>query len=151
MPWSFADRGGLARWTTEGVTLVSVLQSRAMGIFNARVHGTRADAGKVVYDVDVDGQKSSPWTYRPFPRREDLWGLNIHTTGEERDCIIAAIANYHACNPTEKDVAFEAARAQAIPLQAGATCLRCAKATVTVDQAKLTTCSECGASYALAP
>ena len=122
-----------------------------MDIFNARVHGMRAEAGKVVYDVDVDGQKSSPWTYRPFPRREDLWGLNIHTTAEEMDCIVAAITNYHAGNPTEADTAFEAAKGQVIPLQASATCLRCAKATVTVDRAEVTTCSECGASYALAP
>jgi ribosomal protein S27AE len=121
-----------------------------MAIFNARVHGMRAEAGKVVYDVDVDGQKSSPWTYRQFPRREDLWGLNIHTTGEERDCIMAAISDYHTANPTEKDAAFDAAKAQVILLEANATCLRCAKATVTVDRAKRTTCSACGASYALA-
>jgi hypothetical protein len=121
-----------------------------MALFNARVHGMRAEAGKVVYDVDVDGQKSSPWTYRQFPRREDLWGLNIHTTGEERDCIMAAITNYHASNQTEKDSTFAAAKAQVIPLQASVTCLRCAKATVTVDRAKRTSCSACGASYALA-
>ena len=127
-----------------------VLQASAMALFNARVHGMRAEAGKVVYDVDVDGQKSSPWTYRQFPRREDLWGLNIHTTGEERDHIMAAITDYNAGNPTEKGAVFEAARAQVIPLQANATCLRCAKTTVTVDRLKRTTCSECGASYALA-
>jgi len=111
----------------------------------------RAEAGRVVYDVDVDGQKSSPWTYRPSPRREDLWGLNIHTTGEERDRIMAAISDYDAGHPTERDAAFEAAKAQVIPLQANTTCLRCAKATVIVDRAKRTTCSACGASYALAP
>ena len=82
--------------------------------------------------------------------RVDLWGLNIHTTGEERDCIMAAISDYHAGHPTEKDAVFEAAKAQVIPLQGSATCLRCAKATVTVDRAKRTTCSACGASYALA-
>jgi hypothetical protein len=122
-----------------------------MPLFNATVHGLRAEAGKVVYDVDVDGQKSSPWTYRQFPRTEDLWGLNIHTSGEERDRIMAAISDYHAENPAAKDATFAAAVAQAIPLQASATCFRCAKATVTVDRAKRTTCSACGASYALAP
>jgi hypothetical protein len=121
-----------------------------MALFNATIHGMRAEAGRVVYDVDVDGQKSSPWTYRQFPRRDDLWGLNIHTTGEERDCIMAAITDYNTGNPREKEAAFEAARAQVIPLQANATCLRCAKATVTVDRVRRTTCSECGASYALA-
>jgi hypothetical protein len=121
-----------------------------MPLFNARVDGMRAEAGRVVYDVDVDGQKSSPWTYRPLPQRDDLWGLNIHTTGEERDRIMAAITQYHAAHPGEKDAAFAAARAQIIPLQASVTCLRCAKATVTVDRAKPTTCSACGASYALA-
>jgi hypothetical protein len=130
---------------------VSVLHALVMALFNARVHGMRAEAGKVIYDVDVDGEKSSPWTYRQFPRREDLWGLNIHTTGEERDRIMAAITDYHAGNPTEKDATFAAARGQVIPLQTSATCLRCAKATVTVDRAKRTTCSECGASYSLAP
>jgi len=136
--------------TTKGVMLMSVLEPLAMALFNARVHGMRAEAGKVVYDVDVDGQKSSPWTYRPFPRREDLWGLNIHTSAEERDCIMAAITDYNTRNPAEKEAVFGAATAQVIPLQANATCLRCAKATVTVDRAKRTTCSACGASYALA-
>lgn len=131
--------------------LVTVLQPFAMDIFNARVHGMRAEAGKVVYDVNVDGQKSSPWTYRPDPRREDLWGLNIHTTGEEMDCIMAAITNYHAGHPTEMDAVLKAAKGQVIPLQASATCLRCAKATVAVEREKLTTCTECGASYALSP
>ena len=56
-----------------------------MAIFIARVDSMRAEAGKVVYDVDVGGQKSSPWTYRQLRRREDLWGLNIHTTDE--DCV----------------------------------------------------------------
>lgn len=111
----------------------------------------RAEAGRVVYDVDVGGQKSSPWTYRQSPGREDLWGLNIHTTGEERDRIMAAISDYHAAHPTEKDAAFEAAKAQVILLQASATCLRCGKATVTVERAKRTTCSACGASYAFNP
>ncbi|HEY1535503.1 MAG TPA: hypothetical protein VGF76_15890 [Polyangiaceae bacterium] len=122
-----------------------------MPIFNARVDGMRAEAGRVVYDVDVDGQKSAPWSYRRFPRREDLWGLNIHTTGEERDCIMTAITDYHASHASEWDAAFEAAKAQVIPLQANATCLRCGKATVTVERAKRTTCSACGASYALSP
>ncbi len=122
-----------------------------MALFNATVHGMRAEAGKVVYDVDVDGQKSSPWTYRQVPRREDLWGLNIHTTGEERDRVMAAITEYHASNSAEKDATFAAATAQVIPLQASATCLRCAKATVTVARAKRTTCGACGASYSLAP
>ncbi len=122
-----------------------------MPIFNALVHGMRADAGKVIYDVEVDGQKSSPFTYRQFPVREDLWALNIHTTGEERDCIMAAINAYHAAHPIEKDATFAVARGQTIPLQAGTTCLRCGKAAVTVDRAKLTRCSECGASYVFAP
>jgi ribosomal protein S27AE len=121
-----------------------------MAIFNARVHGMRAEAGRVVYDVDVDGQKSSPWAYRASPRREDLWGLNIHTTDEERDRIMAAISDYHAAHPSEKEAAFEAAKAQVIPLEANATCLRCGKAIVTVDRAKRTSCTACGASYALA-
>jgi ribosomal protein S27AE len=122
-----------------------------MPLFNARVHGMRAEAGKVVYDVDVDGQKSSPWTYRPFPKREDLWGLNIHTSGEERDRIMKAITDYHASHPSESAATFEAAKAQVIPLQANTTCLRCGKATVSVERAKRTTCSACGASYALSP
>ena len=122
-----------------------------MALFNATVHGMRAEAGKVVYDVDVDGQKSSPWTYRQFPQREDLWGLNIHTTGEERDRIMAAISDYHAENPTLKEAVFEAAKAQVIPLQGSSTCLRCRQAPVTVDRTKRTQCGECGASYSLAP
>jgi ribosomal protein S27AE len=130
---------------------VRVLQTLAMAIFNARVDGMRAEAGRVVYDVDVDGQKSSPWTYRPITQREDLWGLNIHTTAEERDCIMAAIIQYNAGHPSEKDAAFEAAKAQVIPLQANATCLRCGKATVSVERSKRTTCSACGANYALSP
>jgi len=121
-----------------------------MALFNATVHGLRAEAGKVIYDVDVDGERSSPWTYRRSPRSADLWGLNIHTTGEERDRIMAAISDYHARNPTETDAVFAAATAQVIPLQTSATCLRCAKAIVTVDGAKPTTCSQCGASYSLA-
>ena len=111
----------------------------------------RAEAGKVIYDVDVDGQKSSPFTYRQFPLREDLWALNIHTSGEERDCIMAAINDYHAHHPIEKDATFAVARGQSIPLQAGTTCLRCTKAAVTVERAKSTRCAECGASYVLAP
>ena len=95
--------------------------------------------------------KELPWSYRLVQQREDLWGLNIHTTGEERDCIIAAVTDYQSSHPAERDAAFEAAKAQVIPLQANATCLRCGKATVTVEGAKRTTCSACGASYALSP
>jgi hypothetical protein len=119
-------------------------------MFNARVHGVRAEAGKLIYDVDVDGQKSSPWTYREFPRREDMWGLNIHTTGEERDNIVDAIVDYQAGNPDAKRVAFEAAKAQVIPLQANALCLRCAKTSIAVTSSHAATCGECGAKYALA-
>ena len=135
----------------ESVILACVLQGLWMAIFNAGVHGMRAEAGKVIYDVDVNGQKSSPFTYRQFPRPEDLWALNIHTTGEERDCVMAAINEYHARNPIEKDATFAIARAQDIPLQTGTACLRCAKAAITVDGAKRTKCSECGASYVFAP
>ena len=46
--------------------------------------------------------------------------LNIHTTGEERDRILAAINDYNAAHPTEKDAAFEAAKAQVIPLRCAA-------------------------------
>ncbi len=128
----------------------SACYSYAMSMFNARVHGVRAEAGKLIYEVDVDGQKSSPWTYREFPRREDMWGLNIHTTGEERDTIMSAIVDYQAENAALKRAAFEAAKNQVIPLQANTICLRCAKTSISVTAAHPTHCTECGAKYALA-
>jgi hypothetical protein len=134
----------------ESAMLASVLHADAMPLFHARVHGVRAEAGKLIHDVDVDGQKSSPWTYREFPRRDDLWGLNIHTSGEERDCIMAAIVDYHTANPLEKAAALAAARDQVIALQANAKCVRCAKSIITVEHAQLTSCLECGARYAFA-
>jgi ribosomal protein S27AE len=134
----------------ESAMLASVLHADAMPLFHARVHGVRAEAGKLIHDVDVDGQKSSPWTYREFPRREDLWGLNIHTSGEEGDCIMAAIVDYHTANPLEKAAALAAARDQVIALQANAKCVRCAKSIITVEHAQLTSCRECGARYAFA-
>jgi hypothetical protein len=119
-------------------------------MFNARVHGVRAEAGKLIYDVDVDGQKSWAWTYRESPRREDIWGLNIHTTGEERDSIMNAIVAYGVSNSDVKRAAFDTAKAQVISLQANALCLRCAKTAIALSAAHGTTCSQCGAKYALA-
>ena len=121
-----------------------------MSLFNARVHGMRAEAGKVIFDVDVDGQKSSPFTYRESPRREDLWDLNIHTTGEERDTIMDAIEDYQIANPAQKTASFAAARHQLIEVQAGALCLRCAKQVVAVEPGKVSVCVGCGARYTLA-
>jgi hypothetical protein len=122
-----------------------------MHLFDARVHGVRAEAGKLIYDVDVNGQKSAPWTYRVFPRREDIWGMNIHTTGEERDSIMRAILAYDAGHPADSTAAFATAKSQVISLQASATCLRCAKSRVDPGRGKPATCVECGARYELSP
>jgi len=120
-----------------------------MTIFHARVDGERAEDGKVIFDVDVDGQKSAPWTYKEFPKRGDLWGLNIHTSGEERDRIANAISAYAQDNSATHGATFALAQTQVIPLSADSTCLRCARASIKLaeDRAK---CPECGAEYALA-
>ena len=121
-----------------------------MKIFNARVDGSRAEDGRVIFYVDVGGQKSAPWTYKEFPKRGDLWGLNIHTSGEERDRIATAISAYALANSEAKQATFELARHQTIPLSADSRCLRCAQSAIKVVAKSPTNCHECGASYALA-
>jgi hypothetical protein len=121
-----------------------------MTIFNVRVDGVRAEDGKMIFDVDVDGQKSAPWTYREFPKRGDLWGLNIHTSGEERDRIANAISAYARDNGATNLAAFELAQTQTIRLSADSTCLRCAASSIKVMAGDRAKCGECGAWYALA-
>jgi hypothetical protein len=121
-----------------------------MTIFNVRVDGVRAEDGKMIFDIDVDGQKSAPWTYREFPKRGDLWGLNIHTSGEERDCIANAISAYAFDNGAVRLATFELAQTQTILLSADSTCLRCAGSSIKVVAGDRTKCDECGAWYALA-
>ena len=121
-----------------------------MTIFNVRVDGARAEDGKVIFDIDVDGQKSAPWAYKEFPKRGDLWGLNIHTSGEERDRVANAISAYALENGAAKLATFELAQPQTIPLSASSTCLRCGEASIKVVAETPTKCSECGAWYTLA-
>jgi hypothetical protein len=121
-----------------------------MTIFNVRVDGARAEDGKVIFDVDVDGQKSAPWTYREFPKRDDLWGLNIHTSGEERDHIANAIAAYTQGSSEAQPATFQLAQAQTILLTGDSRCLRCAASSIKVGVNLRTRCSKCGAWYALA-
>jgi ribosomal protein S27AE len=121
-----------------------------MTMFNARVDGARAENGKVIFDVDVGGQKSAPWTYKEFPKLSDLWGLNIHTSGEERDRIANAIFNYARDNNAAKQRAFELAQTQTILLSQNSPCLRCAESSISFAGKDRMRCSECGARYALA-
>jgi hypothetical protein len=120
-----------------------------MTIFNARVDGARAEEGKVIFDVDVDGQKSAPWTYKEFPKCGDLWGLNIHTSAEERDRIANAISAYAQDNREANRSTFELAHSQTIPLSADSRCLRCASSSIVIGAQSRAECKECGARYAL--
>lgn len=120
-----------------------------MTMFNARVEGLRAEDGKLIFDVDVGGQKSAPWSYKEFPERGDLWGLSIHTSGEERDRIADAISAYGANNSLQKAAMFARAKTQTIDVPTNGSCLRCATPLPAVKVEERTKCAACEAWYTL--
>ena len=118
-----------------------------MTMFNVRVDSLRAEEGKLVFEVNVDGQKSAPWTYTEFPKRGDLWGLSIHTTGEERDRIMDAIVAYGSRNLATKADIFARAQAQPITQPTNSTCLRCAGRFDPPSSERDSQCPACDAKY----
>ncbi|MEO8902285.1 MAG: hypothetical protein ABI488_10300 [Polyangiaceae bacterium] len=120
-------------------------------MFHVRVDSLRAEEGKLVFEVDLNGQKCAPWTYTEFPKRGDLWGLSIHITAEERDRIMAAIVAYGSEHLATKAAIFALAHAQAITEPSNGTCFRCAGRLDAASTEKEITCPGCGALYGKLP